>query len=107
MCNVASERCWCMEYPAVLVVDSKLSGCLCEPCLKDRINAKIQEYVVGITPENAEGNSAKDLYKNLPLKEEIDYYIENGLYVFTTWFHLKRGACCKNGCRHCPYGYKK
>ncbi|WP_323756859.1 DUF5522 domain-containing protein [Roseivirga sp.] len=27
--------------------------------------------------------------------------------VFTEKYHLKRGYCCKNGCRHCPYGYKK
>ncbi|MGW8121082.1 MULTISPECIES: DUF5522 domain-containing protein [Roseivirga] len=27
--------------------------------------------------------------------------------VFTAKYHLKRGYCCKNGCRHCPYGYKK
>ncbi|WP_255518087.1 DUF5522 domain-containing protein [Fulvivirga sp. M361] len=35
------------------------------------------------------------------------YYIENGLYVFTEEYHLKRGYCCKSGCRHCPYGFKK
>lgn len=34
-----------------------------------------------------------------------DYYIENGLYVFTEEFHLKRGYCCKSACRHCPYGF--
>lgn len=34
-----------------------------------------------------------------------DYYIENGLYVFTEQYHLKRGHCCKSGCRHCPYGF--
>ena len=35
-----------------------------------------------------------------------DYYIENGFYVFTEQYHLKRGYCCKSGCRHCPYGFK-
>ena len=40
------------------------------------------------------------------LKEE-DYYInEDGLMVFTEVYHLKRGYCCKSGCRHCPYGYR-
>ena len=34
-----------------------------------------------------------------------DYYIENGLYVFTEQYHLKRGHCCKSACRHCPYGF--
>lgn len=26
-----------------------------------------------------------------------------GLFVMTAGFHLKRGHCCHNGCRHCPY----
>ena len=35
--------------------------------------------------------------------EGVDYYFENGLMVLTAHFLLKRGYCCKNGCRHCPY----
>ncbi|MGV3641947.1 MAG: DUF5522 domain-containing protein [Adhaeribacter sp.] len=35
------------------------------------------------------------------------YYNEQGLLVFTAQYHLKRGYCCKNKCRHCPYGFKK
>jgi hypothetical protein len=42
-----------------------------------------------------------------PLKEGEDYYFEKGLMVFTEKYHLKRGYCCKSGCRHCPYGFKK
>ena len=38
-----------------------------------------------------------------PLREHEDYYIENGLWIFTAAFHLKRGYCCGNGCLHCPY----
>jgi Family of unknown function (DUF5522) len=41
------------------------------------------------------------------LKEGVDYYVENGLFVFTAAFLLKRGYCCESGCRHCPYGYMK
>ena len=41
------------------------------------------------------------------LEEGRDYYLENGLMVFTATFLLKRGYCCENGCRHCPYGYSK
>ncbi|MDB5257050.1 MAG: hypothetical protein JWM14_1745 [Chitinophagaceae bacterium] len=36
-------------------------------------------------------------------KPQPDFYIENGLYVFTESYHLKRGTCCQNGCRHCPW----
>ncbi|MBL57439.1 MAG: hypothetical protein CMP61_09635 [Flavobacteriales bacterium] len=38
--------------------------------------------------------------------EEGDYYInEMGYRVFTSQYLLKRGYCCKNGCKHCPYGW--
>lgn len=36
-----------------------------------------------------------------------DFYYENGLMVFTAAYHEKRGYCCQNGCRHCPYGFNK
>lgn len=37
-----------------------------------------------------------------------DYYLtEKGLLVFTETYHRKRGYCCKSGCRHCPYGFRK
>lgn len=39
--------------------------------------------------------------------EPVYWYMENGFMVFTEAYHLKRGYCCKNGCRHCPYGFKK
>ena len=39
------------------------------------------------------------------LQEGLDYYLENGLLVFTAAFLQKRGSCCESGCRHCPYGY--
>ncbi|MBX7223658.1 MAG: hypothetical protein K1Y36_27335 [Blastocatellia bacterium] len=37
------------------------------------------------------------------LVEDVDYYIEDGLYVFTAHYLLKRGYCCNCDCRHCPY----
>ena len=37
------------------------------------------------------------------LVENIDYYLENGYYVFTPTYLKKRGYCCESGCRHCPY----
>ncbi len=37
-----------------------------------------------------------------------DYYLsDEGYIVFTEKYHLKRGYCCKSGCKHCPYGYDK
>lgn len=35
--------------------------------------------------------------------EAVDFYFENGLMVLTEHFLKKRGFCCSNDCRHCPY----
>lgn len=41
-----------------------------------------------------------------PMSDE--YYLnKQGYRVFTEKYHLRRGYCCKNGCKHCPYGYDK
>jgi hypothetical protein len=42
-----------------------------------------------------------------PLDKEDFYYSPEGYIVFTEKYHLKRGYCCKSGCKHCPYGYNK
>jgi len=43
-----------------------------------------------------------------PTVQQGDYYFnEQGLLVMTRKYLLKRGYCCKNGCKHCPYGFKK
>ncbi|MDO9261475.1 MAG: DUF5522 domain-containing protein [Flavobacteriaceae bacterium] len=39
------------------------------------------------------------------LEQDDFYYNEKGYKVFTEKYLLKRGHCCKNGCKHCPYGY--
>ncbi|MCO5230012.1 MAG: DUF5522 domain-containing protein [Chitinophagales bacterium] len=38
--------------------------------------------------------------------EGIHYYKEGKNWVFTELYHIAKGHCCQNGCRHCPYGYK-
>ena len=40
------------------------------------------------------------------MKEGEDFYFnESGLMVFTEKYHLKRGTCCKNVCKHCPWNF--
>lgn len=41
------------------------------------------------------------------LRRGEDFYVDAmGRYVFTAAYLLKRGACCGNACRHCPYGHR-
>lgn len=38
------------------------------------------------------------------MEEKKEYYFdEEGNLVMTEAFHKKRGFCCGNSCRHCPY----
>ena len=42
--------------------------------------------------------------REMNLRPDHDYYVdEAGRLVFTAQYHLARGYCCGNGCRHCPY----
>ncbi|MBL7969967.1 MAG: hypothetical protein JNL03_00490 [Prolixibacteraceae bacterium] len=39
--------------------------------------------------------------------EGVDYYMSpEGYRVMTELYLVKRGYCCSNGCRHCPYSPK-
>ena len=35
------------------------------------------------------------------------YYNEDGYIVLTEKYHLQRGTCCGNRCKHCPYGFNQ
>ncbi|XP_046567534.1 uncharacterized protein LOC124275893 [Haliotis rubra] len=41
------------------------------------------------------------------METKNDFYIDpaTGYQVMTSLAHLKRGSCCGNECRHCPYSH--
>ena len=39
----------------------------------------------------------------IPKLQPTDFYWEGGTMVLTEDYHKRRGYCCGNGCRHCPY----
>ncbi len=41
--------------------------------------------------------------KVVQLVENEDYYLDHGLMVLTARYLLRRGYCCEQGCRPCPY----
>ena len=45
--------------------------------------------------------------KNENFIEGVHFYFDDsGLMVMTEKYHLERGYCCGNGCRHCPFDYE-
>jgi Family of unknown function (DUF5522)/Cysteine-rich CWC len=69
--------------------------CLCNDCLTElnQLVEKEKQY-----PFPGRGGD---------LIEGIHYYNEDVYRVFTEFYLLSRGFCCRSGCRHCPYGFKK
>ncbi|MEO8254554.1 MAG: cysteine-rich CWC family protein [Flavobacterium sp.] len=98
----SEKKCWCYDFPPLFDF-SEAEDCLCATCLKKSCLLKIEQYENTIAPESALKNTVQNLPKTSPLIEDIDYYLENGNYVYKAWFHLKRGSCCGSACRHCPY----
>ena len=35
--------------------------------------------------------------------KDVHYYLQDGKVVFTEKYHLERGKCCGNKCKHCHY----
>lgn len=79
-CGAAAGQCWCQAVPQVPNIPDIYIDCLCQKCLAS--------------------------FASVPGELELnkDYYLdEDKNFVFTEAYHLKRGFCCKNNCRHCPY----
>jgi hypothetical protein len=51
-------------------------------------------------------SSMKELHQRA-CDNDQDSYIDpdSGYIVLTSKAHLKRGICCGNACRHCPFEY--
>ncbi|MCR6642420.1 MAG: DUF5522 domain-containing protein [Sporocytophaga sp.] len=94
--SCSTQNCWCNELPPVMSLPEG-GDCYCPLCLKSIIKEKLGIDAV-----------AENKNKTEPLREKEDYYYnENGNWVFTAKYLIKRRYCCKNGCKHCPYGFKK
>ena len=59
--------------------------------------------MAGRETDNSDGDADPSARQDAELREGLDYYVENGLFVFTAEFLRRRGYCCESGCRHCPY----
>src|SRR5580700_6924487 len=96
LCGPANaEPCWCNSLPPLREITED-RDCLCPNCLAKKIR-------------DEHGHSSRQLLnarrpRNFAeLIEGEDFYRENGRIVFSVLYHLSRGYCCGNGCRHCPY----
>ena len=99
-CSHPSGGCWCAAFPQVMPPKPD-ARCLCPSCLAKAVAKRIGDLLSGLRHEDALALAAK--HAGGEVIEHIDYTVENGDAVFSSWFLLKQGSCCGNGCRNCPY----
>lgn len=95
LCTAAAYKgpCWCesVKIPDELLVrvpvEARNRACLCRNC---------------VTAFHREQSGSEPL----PVVPGDFYFDPDGLMVFTAAYHRRRGYCCGNDCRHCPYGPK-
>lgn len=94
-CKVGDvQNCQC-NFPlqnetSVFLAKTKY-GCLCAGCLAffDKLVSKASKHRFPVQKEM--------------LQEGLHYYKEGSKWVFTEFYHILKGYCCENSCRHCPY----
>lgn len=97
----SSNACWCIELPKLQNVDSN-SKCMCKSCLTKALSTQFNVKNLNITDDQKK-SIAKLGEPQIPI-EGVDFHINGkGLYTFTSWYLLRRGYCCENGCQNCPY----
>lgn len=110
-CRVAKGHlykgpCWCEEIVIssqilrALAPDSFEPSCLCRFCLE--AVARLAHQLEN--PAEILGKVREQIENSRLLSQAEDFYPdEHGNVVFTAAYHRKRGFCCDNGCRHCPF----
>jgi hypothetical protein len=92
LCTTAAYKgpCWCevARIPDELLVrvptEFRNRACICRTCVTEFHREQTGDQRLPVVPG--------------------DYYFDaDGLMIFTAAYHRRRGYCCGNNCRHCPY----
>ena len=100
-CGAGTGSCWCMSFPPIMIPNLE-EDCLCAKCLSEAMNDRIDTLIYEKGMEQFQ-KLAKPYRDKSKLIENVDYVIDEGLYVFSKWYLIKQGECCSNGCKNCPY----
>lgn len=84
-----------MSEATIEFLSATFYDCLCKRCLQE-LDDKVRTAKRYVFP------TQKEMFI-----EGLHFYKDNGNWVFTEMYHILKGYCCRNGCRHCPYGFQK
>ena len=89
----------------------RFSSCLPRPSINQITIAYTALDLQNMAETKSSKNDAaitdiEDLHRHAIMNKQSTYIDPaTGFTVFTELSHLKRGKCCGNMCRHCPYGW--
>jgi hypothetical protein len=91
-CTAAAYKgpCWCTtaripdELIARVPAEARNKACICRACVQQFHREQARAEARPVLPGDF-------------------YFTPEGLMVFTAAYHKRRGYCCGNDCRHCPY----
>lgn len=108
--TVTTECHRCGESQADLIQVNMSAFMEADPLRADRYLEETH-YKTLCTPcrDDVEGmllQAEKEVHLPARLTEGLHFYKEGPLMVFTEYYHILKGYCCQNRCRHCAYGLK-
>lgn len=102
-CGSDTSNCWCTSLPPVISIEAG-KDCACPDCLAAEASERLKAMATQLSLEAMLVMAAP--YRAQPPRQHLDYEMEGGKLVFSAWYHLRRGSCCGNGCRHCPFSHE-
>jgi len=125
LCTAAAYKgpCWCesAKIPDELLVlvptEARNRACICRSCVTTFHRAQTGAVSCSRRREEADprgnngeapppphvGGYAEASRRSTAVLPGDSYFDQDGLMVFTAAYHRRRGYCCDNDCRHCPY----
>ena len=116
MLNQASKQCPRCKTDFNCKSDN-ITAC---QCFGVELSTNTKEYLSKITIKSCfcanclqELEEMVQLAEKLPFPEKrgefidgLHYYLDGNFWVFKEFYHIQRGYCCENDCKHCAYGRK-
>lgn len=105
--SVAIARSFHLQALPTSTSRAHFSTRLAEIPLFIKVNRSIPPTIMAADNEEPpQIDDIEELHRQAILSKQSTYIDPcTGFTVFTELAHLKRGKCCGNMCRHCPYGY--